>query len=108
MKLPGETRQIRLFLSLVLIIAGALLIWQGARLKSVPPSTQLQDGRGRLNFNVATREQLLEVDIFYPQLVDSALSLRQKRGYFRKEDDLLQIYGVDTESLPVVLQYIFY
>ena len=102
----SEGRQIRIFLSLFLIIVAGLLFWQGGKVgKDLGP---LYDGQNRVNVNLADRETLAAAEYVDSQLADDSVRVREERGAFASDEDLMRVPGIDEYSLPVLKEVLFY
>ena len=101
----SEGKQVRIFLSLFLIIAAGLLFWQGA---AGEQTGELYDGRGRVNVNLADAQTLADTPYLDDQLAAAIVRTRTERGLFTSDEELMQVPGIDEYNLPVLQEVLFY
>ncbi|MBO1678337.1 ComEA family DNA-binding protein [Bittarella massiliensis (ex Durand et al. 2017)] len=68
----------------------------------------LYDGQNRVNVNLADQETLAAAEYVDSQLAGDIVRVREERGTFASDEDLMRVPGIDEYSLPVLKEVLFY
>ena len=103
-----EHREWWLFgLMAVMIVAVVLLAWLDVPAFTAPTITyQSAEKELSVSLNVATPEDLMELDEMSETVAYNIVAYRQTHGFFRSVDELLNVKGVGPKSLELWRPYL--
>ncbi|SFN30281.1 helix-hairpin-helix domain-containing protein [Proteiniclasticum ruminis] len=78
---------------------------KGEELLQNPPEIQGGQGKGKINLNTATREELMSVTGIGPSTADNILAYREETGRFTSVEDLLHVNRIGEKTLDKIRDY---
>ncbi|PDZ03802.1 competence protein ComE [Bacillus cereus] len=92
----------RVKVNLAQMVQDQMILYVPNKNEQVQEATAASKGEGKVQINVASKEQLEKITGIGSRKAESILKYREERGPFQKIEDLLEIDGIGVKSLEKI------
>jgi competence ComEA-like helix-hairpin-helix protein len=97
---------VTVFLTVLMLSPGILAAAEKKAGQEVPATVAVKAMPQKLDLNRASREELVGVPGIGPRMAQAIVDLRQKKGSFKRVEELLEVTGIKEKKLAAIAGYL--